>query len=73
MKPEGLNDDFRDLVLLFADAKVEFLIVGAYALGFHGAPRASGDIDLFARPSADNAARVYSALVKFGATCRPMA
>lgn len=67
MKLEGLNDDFRDLVVLFADAQVEFLIVGAYALGFHGAPRASGDIDLFVRPSAENAARVFAALLKFGA------
>lgn len=64
---EGLNDDFRDVVLLFADGGVEFMIVGAYALGFHGAPRASGDIDLFVRASAENATRVEAALKKFGA------
>ncbi len=67
MKLEGLNEDFRDVVLLFADAKVEFLIVGAYALSIHGAPRASGDIDLFVRASPDNAARVVAALDGFGA------
>jgi len=66
-KLDGLNEDFRDVVTLFADAGVEFVIVGAYALGFHGAPRASGDIDLFVRPSAENAERVFAALTKFGA------
>ena len=45
MTLEGLHEDFRDLLVLFADAGVEFVIVGAYALAFHGAPRASGDID----------------------------
>jgi hypothetical protein len=67
MTLEGLNDDFRDIVVQFADANVEFVIVGAFALAFHGAPRASGDIDLFVRPSPENAARVYEALLRFGA------
>ncbi len=63
----NLNDDFRDLLLAFADEGVEFVVVGAYALAFHGAPRASGDIDVFVRPSSDNAAKVYRALLRFGA------
>jgi len=67
MTLEGLNEDFRDLLVLLADAGVEFVIVGAYALAFHGAPRASGDIDLFVRPSAVNAGRVFDVLVHFGA------
>jgi hypothetical protein len=67
MTLEGLNEDFRDLIVLFADGAVEFVIVGAYALAFHGAPRASGDIDLFVRPSEENAGRVFTALQRFGA------
>jgi predicted nucleotidyltransferase len=67
MTLEGLNEDFRDLLVLLADAGVEFVIVGAYALAFHGAPRASGDIDLFVRPSAVNAERLFGVLVRFGA------
>ena len=51
MTLEGLNEDFRDLLILLADGGVEFVVVGAYALALHGAPRASGDIDLFVRPS----------------------
>jgi hypothetical protein len=57
MTLEGLNEDFRDVIVLLADAGVDFVIVGAYALAFHGAPRASGDIDLFVRPTNENAAR----------------
>jgi hypothetical protein len=67
MTLEGLTDDFRDLLVLFADAGVEFVIVGAYALAFHGAPRATGDIDLFVRPGPINAQRVFDALARFGA------
>ncbi len=64
---EGLHDDFRDVLVRLAEASVEFVIVGAYALAFHGAPRASGDIDLFVRPTPDNAQRVFDALARFGA------
>lgn len=67
MTLEGLNEDFRDLLTLLADLGVEFLVVGAYALAFHGAPRASGDIDVFVRPSRENARRVFEALQRFGA------
>lgn len=67
MTLEGLNDDFRDVVVQLADAGVEFVIVGAIALAYHGAPRASGDIDIFVRPSDENASRVYEALLRFGA------
>ena len=67
MTLEGLHEDFRDLLVLFADAGVEFVIVGAYALALHGVTRASGDIDLFVRPTPDNAERVFAALARFGA------
>jgi hypothetical protein len=67
MTLEGLHEDFRDLLVLFADAGVEFVIVGAYALAFHGVPRASGDIDLLVRPSVENAQQVFDALARFGA------
>jgi hypothetical protein len=67
MTLEGLNEDFHDVVVWFADSGVEFVIVGAFALAFHGAPRASGDIDLYVRPSMENAERVFEALQRFGA------
>jgi protein gp37 len=45
---------------------VEFLLVGAYALAFHGAPRFTGDLDVFVRPTLENASRVLAAVRAFG-------
>lgn len=64
---DQLNDDFIDLLRSFCHEHVEFLIVGAYALAFHGVPRATGDIDLLVRPCQENAEKVLRALVAFGA------
>jgi hypothetical protein len=61
-----VQQDFKDLFALFNEQKVEYLIVGAYALAFHGAPRYSGDIDLLVKPAASNAQRIMAALDKFG-------
>jgi len=62
-----LNEDYRDILLAFVDEKVEFLLVGAYALAAHGYPRATMDIDLWVMPSPDNAEAVLRALHRFGA------
>jgi hypothetical protein len=62
-----LNPDYRDMLSAFDDEKVEYLVVGAYALAAHGLPRATGDIDLWVRPTSENAQRVWKALVRFGA------
>lgn len=64
---EDLNPDFHDLLAAFAAEAVEFVVVGAYALALHGVPRFTGDLDLFVRPTPENAARVWRALVRFGA------
>jgi len=58
--------DFRDLLELLNAHKVEYMIVGAYALAFHGAPRYTGDIDIYVRPDPENAQRVMVALNDFG-------
>jgi hypothetical protein len=58
--------DFRDLLELLNAHKVEYMIVGAYALAFHGAPRYTGDIDIYVRPDPGNAQRVMVALNDFG-------
>lgn len=67
MTLEGLNEDFRDVIAAMVAEDVEFLIVGAFALALHGAPRASGDIDFYVRPSHENSGRLFRALVAFGA------
>jgi hypothetical protein len=61
-----VQKDFRDLLELLNAHKVEYMIVGAYALAFHGAPRYTGDIDIFVRPDPENAQRVMAALNDFG-------
>jgi len=62
-----LNSDYRDILSLFIEEKVEFMLIGAYALAAHGVPRATGDIDLFIKPDRFNSEKVYKALVRFGA------
>lgn len=61
-----IQQDFKELLELLNGHSVEYLIVGAYALAYHGSPRFTGDIDIFVRPSHDNAAKVISALDHFG-------
>lgn len=62
-----MNDDFRDIIELLLQSRAEFVVVGAHALAVHGVSRATGDIDLFVRPSLENANRVCAALQAFGA------
>lgn len=62
-----MNPDFLDLLRAFIAADVRFLIVGAYALGLHGRPRATGDLDIWIDATPDNAVRVMRALAEFGA------
>jgi hypothetical protein len=62
-----LNPDFRDMLSALSEEGVEYLLVGAYALAVHGVPRATGDIDVWVRPTPGNARRVLAALRRFGA------
>jgi len=46
-----LVDDFRDLLIELSDADAEFVVVGGYAVAFHGHPRATKDLDILVRPT----------------------
>ncbi len=61
-----VQPDFKELLELFNAHKVEYVIIGGYALAFHGAPRYTGDIDLLVRPEQKNARKVLEALKDFG-------
>ncbi len=61
-----IRNDFKELLELFNKHQVEYLIVGGYALAFHGAPRFTGDIDLYVKPARENAQRILAALDEFG-------
>jgi len=62
-----MNQDFVDLLRAFNVHDVRYLIVGAYALGVHGRPRATGDLDVWIDATPENAPRVMRALAEFGA------
>jgi hypothetical protein len=62
-----MNRDFAEMLKALSAEGVDYLVVGAYAVAGHGIPRATGDIDLWVRPTADNAARLWRALDRFGA------
>lgn len=59
--------DFKDLLEELARSGVEFLLVGGYAVAFHGRPRATKDIDVFLEGSAANLERASRAVARFGA------
>ncbi len=62
-----MNPDFLDLLREFSAADVRFLVVGAYAVGVHGHPRATKDLDIWVDPSPENAPKIIHGLVAFGA------
>lgn len=62
-----LFQDFKDLLAEFAFYEVEFVLLGGYAVAFHGQPRATKDMDLLVRLSDENRMRLAQALDGFGA------
>ena len=61
-----LPPDFKEFIQFINSAKVEYLLVGGYAVGFHGAPRFTADIDIWVGLNPDNARRLGGALERFG-------
>jgi hypothetical protein len=62
-----LSPDFKELLLAFNAHNVEYLVVGAHALAAHGHVRATKDLDVWVRPTQQNAQHVLKALADFGA------
>lgn len=62
-----LNEDYKEMLQLLSEEQVDFMIVGAYALGTHGYPRATGDIDIWVKPNDINSRKLYKTLARFGA------
>jgi len=61
-----VNRNFVEMLCALSDAGADYLIVGAYALAAHDCPRATGDLDIWVRASAENAPRVLRAIDAFG-------
>lgn len=61
-----LPRDFSEFLRLLNDREVRYLVIGGYAVGYHGYPRATNDLDVWIAIAPDNAARVVEALEDFG-------
>lgn len=61
-----LPDDFREFLRLLSAHGVDYLLVGGYAVGLHGYPRATVDLDLWIASTPDNARRMVAVLRDFG-------
>jgi hypothetical protein len=62
----ALNKDWREFLELLNSRGVDYVIVGAQSLAFHGRPRYTGDLDVLIRPTPDNARRLLGLLTQFG-------
>ena|SRR6185503_4060890 len=61
-----LEEDLREFVELLNALEVRYLVVGAFAVAYHGYPRYTGDIDLFIEPSIENTQKIMMAIEQFG-------
>jgi len=62
-----LNEDYKEMLRILLNNKVKFLVVGAYAMGAYGYPRATGDIDIWVEASLENSEKIHQSLSEFGA------
>ncbi len=60
------EEDFVDFIELLNRHKVEYMVVGAHALAFHGRPRHTGDLDIWIKPSIFNAEKMINVIDDFG-------
>lgn len=68
----GVIAEFRDVLAELVATDARFLVVGAHALGVHGVPRATVDLDIWVDRAESNARKVYEALARFGAPLRDL-
>ena len=61
-----LSNDLREFLELLNSRGIEYVIVGAHCLAFHGRPRYTGDLDVLTRPTPQNAAKLVDLLSEFG-------
>lgn len=61
-----LPPDFKDFLKLLNSHAIEYLLIGGYAVGYHGFPRSTGDMDIWIASTASNARKILRALNEFG-------
>jgi hypothetical protein len=60
------SKDFKEFLELLIKHKAEYLVVGGYAVGVHGHPRFTGDLDIWLNPTYENAINIKKAVDEFG-------
>jgi predicted nucleotidyltransferase len=60
------DQDFVDFIELLNHHHVDYMVVGAHALAFHGRPRHTGDLDIWIKPSHENASKIVEVIRDFG-------
>jgi len=63
---QELAQDFKEFLNLLRANQVEYLLIGAYAVGYHGYPRATQDLDVWIASNPENATRLVATLHEFG-------
>jgi hypothetical protein len=66
MDARSLTKGFREFLQCLNEHEVEYLLIGGHAVGYHGYPRATGDLDVWIAVHEQNARRMVSALRTFG-------
>ena len=61
-----LPPDFKDFLKLLKEHKVQYLLIGGYAVGYHGYPRATANMDIWIAMRSENAEKIVSVLREFG-------
>ena len=66
MDTQALPDDFKEFLKLLTEADVEYLLIGGYAVGYHGYPRTTADMDIWVSVSPSNADKLVEVFKRFG-------
>ena len=66
MAEQTLPEDFKEFLKLLNEAEVQYLLIGGYAVGYHGYPRATADMDIWVAIAPDNAAKLVEVFHRFG-------
>jgi predicted nucleotidyltransferase len=66
MAEQALPEDFREFLRLLNDADVRYLLIGGYAVGYYGYPRATADLDIWVAVAPDNASKLVDVFHRFG-------
>src|SRR5229473_1832364 len=72
-RPRMFPPDFKELLSVFNNRKIRYLLIGGYAVSLYAQPRATKDLDLLVSPDADNVKSLYAALAEFGAPLEGLA